>query len=226
MKYCCKTTEHGNLIDIEIYPCREGGTFRRLPSKRSSAAQQSYNRRQRAKHLCRLANCNFARGDYWLTLTFSSPPSDAQREVANYLRRLKRRCPIKYLYVIGGECGERSHCHMLLKSSLDAEKIGKLWTAGAARLRRLNFGRYDITGVALYMAKHIEKGRYYPSHGLKQPRTSIKGVSRAFVNKLLCGGVPALNKAFKGFETLVFNEPQMNDFCGGVFLSCQMRRQC
>lgn len=89
----------GKLLDVDFYPVFSDG--RRMPSrapksKKSTEAQEKYNRNQAVKEFIRIANTNFDNNDYFFHPTFQAHLAPKSREeliktVANYLQRVKRR---------------------------------------------------------------------------------------------------------------------------------------
>ena len=92
-----KRIQSGQLLEAEFYTVlSDGRRLGRAPkTKRSTKEQEAYNKKQQRKKVVRLVNANFGRDDILMTLTFI--PSDdaesdrqAKREIANFLRRVKR----------------------------------------------------------------------------------------------------------------------------------------
>lgn len=94
-----KRTVSGPLLEVDFYPIFEDG--RRIPERApktqaSREAQKRYNDQQATKKCVRLVNANFGKDDYFLHLTYkpeAAPKNEqeARRDIANYLRRIKRR---------------------------------------------------------------------------------------------------------------------------------------
>lgn len=94
-----KRTLSGPLLEVDIYPVWSDG--RRVPTrepktKKSSEAQQKYNKTQAMLKVVRLVNANFDRTDYWMHQTYipEYAPADAaqaKKDMTNYIRRVRAR---------------------------------------------------------------------------------------------------------------------------------------
>ena len=153
--------------------------------KRSSLRKILQNEREAGKNLARLLNCNFDKGDLWVTLTYPTEPEsweEAEDNLRRFIRKLKREYErktgkkLRYVFSHGkkGKDGmpTRMHHHLVLPA-MDYEIITQLWPADDVTYRKLD-GRGDYTGVARYMiqnAGHDIPGaqKYHPSRGLKKP---------------------------------------------------------
>lgn len=93
-----KKTISGRLCEVDFYPIFENG--RAMPTrapktKRSTAAQEKYNKNQAIKEFVRLVNANFETGDSWVHITYNTDnaPQDEEitkKDINNFLRRIKR----------------------------------------------------------------------------------------------------------------------------------------
>lgn len=94
-----KRTYSGNLLEADFYPVFANGRkkpFRDPKKKHSTAAQEKYNHTVAVKKTIRLVNANFDNGDILMHPTYepSKAPKtyeEAERDVANYLRRIKTK---------------------------------------------------------------------------------------------------------------------------------------
>lgn len=104
--YCGEQYLEVDIVHVSNIP--EGG--RRASEVRSSQKQQNLNDKNSKRRFVQLANTNFGRGDYHITLTYDDKHlpktlEDAEKEVHNYLNRVKRKMKkdtgedIKYMLV-------------------------------------------------------------------------------------------------------------------------------
>lgn len=147
MKYLReKKTRFGNgYLDVDIYerddnvvPPAKRAKRRRVSPPHILAANERHSRnvmRQLAIH-------NFGAGDYYLTPTYSEQPDfeSAQREMSNFIRRLKKLyekkgTELKAMYVTEGGNPKadggctRVHNHMLINNAgISREEIERCWT--------------------------------------------------------------------------------------------------
>lgn len=90
-----KQTKSGKLLEIDYYPIYgDSRHVNHQPLRKSTEAQEKYNKLQAQKKIVRLVNANFGNDDVLLTLTYKpadSPLDDkqAKKDITNYLRRVK-----------------------------------------------------------------------------------------------------------------------------------------
>lgn len=162
-----------NYLDVVIRkaPKWRGAKHRVKRHKLTSPGQRSLNCRRGAEYCRMLIKSNFAAGDYFVGLSFddSNLPGDskaAKRKFANYVARLRRRCPhpgrLKYLAIQEkGKHGGRVHYHVFINkaSGLTFQNIIDCWGQGFVDVREIsNTDRQGIEGgglrgVALYVTK-------------------------------------------------------------------------
>ena len=83
----------GDYMDADIYPVFQPAGKRRARCKPTSAIQEKLNQKNAEKKITRLAHANFTEDDIALHLTYDELPEDeeqAQRDLYNYIRRVKR----------------------------------------------------------------------------------------------------------------------------------------
>ena len=154
----------------------------------SSMKKIMANERQRVQQLARTLNCNFKKGDIWVTLKWSDvrlPESwtQAKAELDCFLRKARELCQkklgraLRYVWApgkINPRTGEKARMHVhIVMDRLGWETVCALWPSGEVDYRFLD-GRGDYTGIARYMianAGREEKGKraYSASRGLKKP---------------------------------------------------------
>lgn len=154
---------------------------------RTSLRKILANERESVKNLARVLNCNFGKGDMWITLTFAQDrlPEDrkaAQKILAAFLRKCRaayRKAAgkaLRYVVTIGEvstKTGESARIHFhIVMDPLAYEVVASLWPAEDVTYRRLD-GRGDYTGIARYMCQNAAhtagEKRWSTSKGLKKP---------------------------------------------------------
>lgn len=154
----------GDYLDGDIYPIFQPPGKRKKKCKPTSAIQERLNQRNAEKKLTRLIHNNFDENDIALHMTYrpgEEPESEegAQRDVRNFLRRLKRRYAklgIELKYISCTEYGKRNgrvHHHLILSGGLSRDEIEQLWGKGYANSKRLQFSDDGVSGLAHYIAK-------------------------------------------------------------------------
>lgn len=185
----------GAVLEKEIY-CVPDGT--KLSKKTEPADKEPLTaeekaemcRRKSERLFIRKVNASFTHRSYYLTLTYNDfdLPTDyetAERNLANFLRRLKRWQPgIKYVAVTGyGRKTNRLHHHLIIDGDyINENKVLELWTAGTVKriepLRKHNYYNSidhgeDFTGLAIYLHNHSNaktKGkRWKESRNISSP---------------------------------------------------------
>jgi len=171
----------GEYMDADIYPVFQKPGARRKRCKPTSEIQAKLNQKNAERKLTRLVHNNFTSDDIALHLTYRNgeePESeeDAQRNLGNFIKRLKRRykkvgLELKYISCTEyGKRGGRVHHHLIITGGYDRDEIEKLWGKGYANSKRLQFEEDGITGLAHYIAKdkHFYK-RWNQSRNLDIP---------------------------------------------------------
>jgi hypothetical protein len=246
MGYRRRKTQAGPRLEIEIYPAygrEQTKTARRAKSNITPEAMQRYNHERAKRYMIQLADANFTREDISLTLTYAGEPpryEQAQRDVVNFLNRVKRRrakrglSPVKYIYTIeGDEDGRlhRLHIHMLLSGGISREELEELWAKGYANADRLQPSETGLEAITRYMLKQQRhRRRWCASRNLKKPREDKRDakISNARV-KILAYDYPSDAKAI--MERLYPNyyfvrqEVCWSDVIDGVYIRVLMRRR-
>ena len=171
----------GNYMDADIYPVFQKPGRRRSRCKPTSEIQRRLNQKNAEKRLTRLVHTNFTEDDVALHLTYRpgeepETKEGAQRDLQNYIRRLKRRYTKlgkEFKYISCTEYGKKTnriHHHLIISGGLDRDEIEKLWGRGYANSIRLQFGPDGVTGLAHYIAKDKLFFRHWnQSRNLVQP---------------------------------------------------------
>lgn len=191
-KYRVKTIKSGDMLECEIYPIwnTSRGGKRKDKSKPSREAQKNLNDKNTKKNVIRLTNTNFTKEDIWATFTYDkehlpNDPEQAQKDMQNYLRRLKRHIKkydlpdLKYIYVTEYEEDEkkgkkRVHHHIVMNFR-DRDLAEEIWDKGGrTHSRRLQPDDYGLEGLARYITKDPKNSkRYCASKNLEKPKVSI-----------------------------------------------------
>ena len=85
----------GEYLEIDIFPVFEYQRGRGKKRKPTTEVQKQLNQQNAERKLIRLLNTNFTKKDIRFDLTYDndnypSSPKDAQREMQNFIRRVKR----------------------------------------------------------------------------------------------------------------------------------------
>lgn len=192
MPYREKKIYSGKMLEVEIYPItlQQRKQKRKKKEKESALKQKNLNDKNAKKHLIRLLNTNFTDDDLVVHLTYTDkelPKSEneARRDVANYIRRIKRYrkknelAPLKYIAIIEYKeqteksKGIRMHHHIVI-SGMDRDAVEQLWTKGRANADRLKGDEFGYEALGRYITKD-PKGdkRWTQSKNLKQPIVKI-----------------------------------------------------
>lgn len=242
--YRMKTIKSGNMLESEIYPVwntRNGVRARK--ARESRKAQKNLNDKNAKKKLIRLLNANFTSEDIWATFTYDAAhlpatPEQAQRNIANYVRRLdyyvkKHKLePLKFIYVTEYEVDEkkgkkRVHHHIVCNFR-DRDIAEKLWKGGArTQTRRLQPDNFGLEGLARYISKDPRgTKRYVCSKNLTQPTITVADCK--ITRKKACQIVENQDCAaaifgnyYKGY---CFNDikARFSEYCSGAYIYVRM----
>ncbi len=190
IQYRTKTIRSGDQVEVESFPI--WSTVPTLPDgtpiRKSPEAIARANARNARKYFERKMNTNFTDQDYRIDLTYADDylPDEvqAQRDVQNYLRRVKYACrkkglPMpKYMGVSEGKREgsrqKRVHHHIVISCGLSREELEAIWKKGRVRTDRLQADRYGYTALARYLLKEPEGAkRYFCSRNMKEPVITV-----------------------------------------------------
>ncbi len=168
-KYREKIYRCGEYLEVDVFPVYAKATGRRKAKyKPTSAMQERLNQKNAERALIRILNANFTASDISLTLTYSDkyfPENyeDAERDVKNFLRRIKRlrqklNLPEMKYVLIPGE--GRYHFHIPMSGGIDDKAIQAMWPYGYANATHLDFNENGIEGLARYIATQFEGDNY------------------------------------------------------------------
>lgn len=223
-----------NYMEVDIFPYsdkkKKGKRSKKV--KESLPSQKNINDKNAKRKFIQTAEANFGKNDFYITNTYSDsflPDSieDANKDIQNYLRRVKRLRQkkglpqMKYMLVTSykekknGEEGIRVHHHLLMNGGLSRDEMEELWKKknasgqveqiGTSNCRKIqpdtNSG---ITKVAKYLATQPGgKRRWKCSKNLTRPesRTNDYRYSRYKVHRLATGYIDYeyWEKQYKGY---------------------------
>ena len=152
----------GAVIETVIKGSKYQDVKQRAPRQNATpAAVQRNNDRIATRRLAAVMNNNFVPGDYHVTLTYAETVSreDAEKELTNYLRRMKREYKknnkeMKYIAVTEYE-NHRIHHHIVM-NYIDSMIIDRQWKHGHVWLSSLDRSR-NYTKLAEYLIKETRK---------------------------------------------------------------------
>ena len=235
--------ECGDYMDVMIYPVYTKTPVRRKKAKPTSEVQQKLNEIYAEEKLIRIANANFTPRDYKVELTYSSehlPQSDedADRELTNFLRRVKRyrkqRGLSELKYIAVTEKGSRSgryHHHLIMSGDVDLFDLVSLWGKGIVGSDLLIFDENGIANLVKYMMKQLKDfiGKKY-----KRSRNMIVPEAKKRDNRFSKRMIVELAKDTENraeyeklYEGYHFSKADaiFNDVNGGVFLRMRYYRK-
>lgn len=210
--YCGESYLEVDLYSLSEYQLEKKKGKRSKKKYVSLPKQEKMNDKNARRKFIQIAETNFGQDDIFLSLTYKDiylPKSydDAQREIRNYLRRLKDRMKsqgieeeLRYIVVTSmrepkaDDKGVRYHHHLLLSCGLDRDMIEDCWRRkrnkgekvgdpiGYANSKRIQEdANAGILGLANYLARHTTyKRRWSCSQNLERPceRTNDHKYSR------------------------------------------------
>lgn len=163
---------------------------RRSRTRTSPPKVKDMNDELSRKYFRWLFHNNFRAGDYIVTLTFANPTNkkQAQKEFANFIKRLRRLygklgLELKYLYVFEGRSkGTRPHFHIILNSGagINRDDIERLWKLGLTQTKLLqpDDGGELCAALCEYLTKELKKSAKHErswsgSHNLIRPDSVV-----------------------------------------------------
>lgn len=238
----------GDYVEINIYPVWTNwkDTPRSQERKESRKVQKNLNDKNSRKHLVRLTNANFHKGDLILTLTYPEgccpDLKKARRDMKNYISRLKRSRsrqglpPLKYIYVMEyaeeGSKKVRIHHHMII-NRMDRDEAERLWKMGRVECKYAQPDDFELEGFATYISKlSCQKGchKYAASKNLDKPKEykSVTKLSRKKFAEIIKSGdekAELLEAMYKGQLKYLDSETYINTEYGGFYLYSRLRRK-
>lgn len=187
-----KTIKSGNVIEkiavkskrLGMPAFRTGNYFAKRDTEKRKAADLLNNVRE----LARTVNCNFKKGDLFITLTVRGTKQPSYEEMEKLVRKFLRAVrtvrklrgmeDLKYVSVI--EDQKRIHVHMVM-NRMSIDELNDLWPHGKVLTSRLE-PNGEYTGIAHYITKeprHAHKKRWSQSRNLAKPEITYEEVTRA-----------------------------------------------
>ncbi len=232
----------GDYLEVDIYPVFEYQRGRSKKRKPTSETQKKLNQKNAERKLIRLLNTNFSKNDIRFDLTYSEEfypdtPQDAQREMQNFLRRVKRYRKkhdlpeLKYVAVTEvGKKTARVHHHIVMSGGVDINTLAEIWGRGYTTAKPLQFNEHGIVGIAKYLIKEPILGkRWCASKNLEQPKESQRDgrISQRKVKNFHDSGTDnreELEKLYDGYA-LADVVPYYNEINGGYYLTVRMYKK-
>jgi hypothetical protein len=231
-------------MDVNIYPVYTKTPYKRKKAKPTSETQQRINDKNAEQNLIRIANANFTEEDMKVELTYRKeirPQTyeESQRELANFLRRVKRAREKKGLpelkFIGVTETGKEQlnpHHHLIMSGGMDQNEISELWGRGYTRTAGLIFDENGIATLIGYMLKQLReftgKKKYTRSRNLVIPQAKQRDnrLSKKQVKELAkdteCRA--EYEKLYEGYNLsqakVVYNESN-----GGVYIYARYYKQ-
>ncbi len=233
-KYYC-----GEYLEVDIFPVFEYQHRRGKKRKPTTETQKRLNQKNAERKLIRLLNTNFTKRDIRFDLTYDdehypNSAEDAQKEMQNFLRRVKRYRKkhglpeLKYVAVTEiGKKTARLHHHIVMSGGIDITALAEIWGRGYTTAKPLQFNDAGITGIAVYLIKEPILGkRWCASRNLEQPKTAERDgrIPQYKVKEFHNSGYEnkaEIEKLYEGY-TLSEVEPYYNDINGGYYLTVRM----
>jgi hypothetical protein len=236
--------ECGDYMDVNIYPVYTKTPYKRKKAKPTSETQQRINDKNAEQNLIRIANANFTEEDMKVELTYRKETrpqtyEESQRELANFLRRVKRAREKKGLpelkFIGVTETGKEQlnpHHHLIMSGGMDQNEISELWGRGYTRTSGLIFDENGIATLIGYMLKQLReftgKKKYTRSRNLVIPQAKQRDnrLSKKQVKELAkdteCRA--EYEKLYEGYNLsqakVVYNESN-----GGVYIYARYYKQ-
>ncbi len=238
----------GDYLEVDIFPVFRKQNGRGKKAKPTSEAQARLNEHNAEQKLNRILNANFTWEDIEIHLTYrpdALPASieEAERDVQNFIRRVKRRRKrlglpeLKYVCIPeGGYEGTRIHFHITMNGGLDRSLLEELWGYGYANSRKLQFNENGVEGLARYVTKQYRahKGevpfgkRWTASKNLiiPEPEDRDGRITQRKARELAtfeCESREPFERLWEGYR-LSECRPFYNDVNGGYYLHIKMYR--
>ena len=249
--YKTRTIRCGEAVEVEAFPVYRRGYPDRERSRERLAtapAQARLNDKRAENHFRRKAECNFGRGDYFLTLTYKgeAPTMErAARDFRNFIARVNRRrrkkglSDVRYMGVLeAGNRSGRAHHHVLIDGELSREEYEELWGKGFANCDRLQVSGDGLKAVCKYMLKasgteqrQKHQKRWTCSRNLREPRIteSLHRVTKRQAGRIAADaklmGEEIMKKLYPG-KTLTELTVRRSDFIAGAYIYARLVTPC
>jgi len=179
----------GEYLRVHQFPVRKKAKGKR--GKRfqvTTAIQANLNKKNAFHRMADLFHTNFTADDLAVRFSYTDEEmpqtiDDAQRNMQNYLRRVKRRykTEIRYIYITEQAKSGRIHHHLVISgANFTRDELEEMWKLGHCNSRRLQFNEEGLIGLAIYFVKEPAKKeeskiirRWNSSKNLKQPTVTV-----------------------------------------------------
>ena len=233
----------GEYLEVDIFPVFERQRGRSKKRKPTSETMKKLNQRNAERKLIRLLNTNFTKEDIRFDLTYDSnhcpdSPEDAQREMQNFLRRVKRYRAknglpeLKYIAVTEvGSKGGRVHHHIVMSGGISINTLAEIWGRGYTTAKPLQFDEQGLAGIAVYLlkAEPVLSKRWSASRNLEQPKVSERDgrLPKYKVKEWHDSGYDNRSEIEKAYEGYSLSEvkPYYNEINGGYYLTVLMYKK-
>lgn len=233
----------GEYLEVDVFPVFEYQRGRRKKRKPTSETMKKLNQRNAERKLVRLLNTNFTREDIRFDLTYDSEhcpasPEDAQREMQNFLRRVKRYrnknslSELKYVAVTEvGSKGGRIHHHIVMNGDVSINELAEIWGRGYTTAKPLQFNEQGLAGIAKYLIKDepVLRKRWSASRNLEKPKVSKRDgrLPQYKVKEWHNSGYDNKAEIEKLYEGYALSEikPYYNEINGGYYLTMLMYKK-
>ena len=232
----------GEYLEVDIFPVFEKQRGRSKKRKPTTETQRILNQRNAERKLIRLLNTNFTKKDIRFDLTYSdehypATPEEAQRQMQNFLRRVKRfrskngLPELKYVAVTEiGKKNARLHHHIVMNGGVDINDLAEIWGRGYTTAKPLQFDEYGIVGIAKYLVKEPILGkRWCASRNLEQPKAKERDgkIAQYKVKQFHDSGNDnreELERLYDGYF-LADCRPSYNEINGGYYVTVRMYKK-
>lgn len=186
--YYRKYTYSGPVCEVEeIRSLRKPGEkYIRQKGKLSLTPEQlqQLNEINAQKKVSQSINTNFTEKDLFVTDTYARRPKDPEKELRNYLRRIrtyfKKNGLGEFKWIAVTEIGDKGQIHHhIIMTGCSRDIVTKLWGKGRVLISNLDGG--DYTGLAHYILKDIpkeHKKRWTSSRNLAKPIVKYRQIKR------------------------------------------------
>ena len=233
----------GEYLEVDIFPVFERQRGRSKKRKPTSETMKKLNQRNAERKLIRLLNTNFTKEDIRFDLTYDSDhcpdsPEGAQREMQNFLRRVKRYRAknglpeLKYIAVTEvGSKGGRVHHHIVMSGGISINTLAEIWGRGYTTAKPLQFDEQGLAGIAVYLlkAEPVLSKRWSASRNLEQPKVSERDgrLPKYKVKEWHDSGYDNRSEIEKAYEGYSLSEvkPYYNEINGGYYLTVLMYKK-
>ena len=240
VKYYC-----GGYLRVHQFPVRKSASGKRGKRQNvTSDIQARLNAKNAFHRMADLLHTNFTADDLAVTFSYTDDDmpetvDDAQRNMQNYIRRVKRRfkSEIKYIYITEQARSGRIHHHLVISGgNFTRDELEKMWKFGYCNSRRLQFNENGLEGLAKYFVKEPAKKannkiirRWNSSKKLKQPtvRSNDYRISRKTAKRINYHPQDRefIESLYPGYCLNRCETSPANEFSAGIFLTIYLYKK-